>query len=127
MGYDVIVVGARVAGAATALLLARRGLKVLMVDRSPVGSDTISSTRSRSRASPGSPGGGCSTASWPPARRRPARSASTTARRCCAARSPPSTGSTRSTVHAGRCSTRCSSTPRGPPAPRCWRGSGSRS
>lgn len=43
MGYDVIVVGARVAGAATALLLARHGLKVLMVDRSPVGSDTISS------------------------------------------------------------------------------------
>ena len=31
--YDVIVVGARCAGAATAMLLARRGLDVLLVDR----------------------------------------------------------------------------------------------
>ena len=31
--YDVVVVGARVAGASTALLLARAGLKVAMVDR----------------------------------------------------------------------------------------------
>ena len=31
--YDVIVVGARVAGAATAILLARQGLRVLAVDR----------------------------------------------------------------------------------------------
>ena len=31
--YDAIVVGARVAGAATAMLLARRGLDVLLVDR----------------------------------------------------------------------------------------------
>lgn len=40
--YDVIIVGARVAGASLALLLARAGLKVLMVDRSPPGSDTLS-------------------------------------------------------------------------------------
>src|SRR5262245_7417908 len=32
--YDAIVVGARCAGAATAMLLARRGLKVLLVDKS---------------------------------------------------------------------------------------------
>lgn len=32
-GYDVIVVGARCAGAPTAMLLARRGLEVLLVDR----------------------------------------------------------------------------------------------
>jgi flavin-dependent dehydrogenase len=32
-GYDAIVVGARVAGAATAMLLARRGFEVLLVDR----------------------------------------------------------------------------------------------
>jgi flavin-dependent dehydrogenase len=32
--YDAIVVGARCAGASTAMLLARRGLKVLLVDRS---------------------------------------------------------------------------------------------
>ena len=40
--YDVVVVGARVAGAATAMLLARRGHRVLMVDRAPAGSDTTS-------------------------------------------------------------------------------------
>lgn len=40
--YDVIVVGARAAGAATALLLARAGLSVLVVDRGRYGSDTLS-------------------------------------------------------------------------------------
>ncbi|HEX6201544.1 MAG TPA: FAD-dependent monooxygenase [Thermoanaerobaculia bacterium] len=41
--YDAVVVGARVAGAATALLLARRGLSVLLVDRAAApGSDTLS-------------------------------------------------------------------------------------
>ena len=40
--YDVIIVGARCAGAATALLLARSGAKVLLIDRQDYGSDTIS-------------------------------------------------------------------------------------
>lgn len=40
--YDAVVVGARVAGAATALLLARAGLRVLVVERSRRGSDTLS-------------------------------------------------------------------------------------
>src|ERR687887_189344 len=40
--YDVIVVGARVAGSSTAMLLARRGLKVLVVDRASFPSDTLS-------------------------------------------------------------------------------------
>jgi flavin-dependent dehydrogenase len=40
--YDVIVVGARAAGAATAMLLARRGLRVLAVDRASFPSDTLS-------------------------------------------------------------------------------------
>jgi 2-polyprenyl-6-methoxyphenol hydroxylase-like FAD-dependent oxidoreductase len=40
--YDVVVVGARCAGAATAMLLARRGLRVLVVDRARRGSDTLS-------------------------------------------------------------------------------------
>jgi 2-polyprenyl-6-methoxyphenol hydroxylase-like FAD-dependent oxidoreductase len=40
--HDVVVVGARAAGAATALLLARAGLDVLVVDRSPAGTDTLS-------------------------------------------------------------------------------------
>jgi 2-polyprenyl-6-methoxyphenol hydroxylase-like FAD-dependent oxidoreductase len=39
---DVIVVGARAAGAATALLLARAGLSVLVVDRAAPGADTLS-------------------------------------------------------------------------------------
>jgi 2-polyprenyl-6-methoxyphenol hydroxylase-like FAD-dependent oxidoreductase len=42
MAYDVIVVGTRVAGAATAMLLARRGLRVLAVDRARFPSDTLS-------------------------------------------------------------------------------------
>jgi len=40
--YDVVVIGARAAGAATAMLLARRGLQVLAVDRGAYGSDTLS-------------------------------------------------------------------------------------
>jgi len=40
--YDVVIVGARVAGAATAMLLARAGLSVLAIDRSPYGSDILS-------------------------------------------------------------------------------------
>ncbi|HET7903806.1 MAG TPA: NAD(P)/FAD-dependent oxidoreductase [Candidatus Eisenbacteria bacterium] len=41
-GYDAIVVGARVAGAATSMLLARAGLRVLVLDRSAPGRDTLS-------------------------------------------------------------------------------------
>lgn len=40
--YDVVIVGARVAGAGTALLLARAGLRVVVVDRAPRGTDTVS-------------------------------------------------------------------------------------
>lgn len=40
--YDAIVVGARCAGAATAMLLARAGLSVLLVDRDRHGADTLS-------------------------------------------------------------------------------------
>ena len=39
--YDVVVVGARCAGAATALLLSRKGYRVLMVDRARFPSDTV--------------------------------------------------------------------------------------
>ena len=42
MIYDAVVVGARAAGAATAMLLARYGHRVLMVDRAGIGSDTLS-------------------------------------------------------------------------------------
>ena len=40
--YDAIVVGARCAGAPTAMLLARKGYKVLLVDRAAFPSDTVS-------------------------------------------------------------------------------------
>ncbi|MDH4118064.1 MAG: FAD-dependent oxidoreductase [Acidimicrobiia bacterium] len=40
--YDVVVVGARVAGAMTALHLARQGLEVLIVDRAGPPADTVS-------------------------------------------------------------------------------------
>jgi flavin-dependent dehydrogenase len=42
MTYDVLVIGGRVAGASLALLLARKGHRVLMVDRDPFPSDTLS-------------------------------------------------------------------------------------
>ncbi|GHO57577.1 NAD(P)/FAD-dependent oxidoreductase [Ktedonobacter robiniae] len=40
--YDAIIVGARVAGSATALLIARRSYRVLLVDRASFPSDTLS-------------------------------------------------------------------------------------
>jgi 2-polyprenyl-6-methoxyphenol hydroxylase-like FAD-dependent oxidoreductase len=40
--YDAIVVGARCAGSSTAMLLARRGYRVLLVDRTAFPSDTVS-------------------------------------------------------------------------------------
>ncbi len=40
--YDVIVVGARCAGSPTAMLLARKGYRVLLLDRATFPSDTIS-------------------------------------------------------------------------------------
>jgi flavin-dependent dehydrogenase len=40
--FDVVVVGGRVSGASTALLLARAGVRVALVDRGRYGSDTLS-------------------------------------------------------------------------------------
>jgi 2-polyprenyl-6-methoxyphenol hydroxylase-like FAD-dependent oxidoreductase len=40
--YDAIVVGARPAGAATAMLLGRAGRRVLLVERAQYGADTLS-------------------------------------------------------------------------------------
>jgi 2-polyprenyl-6-methoxyphenol hydroxylase-like FAD-dependent oxidoreductase len=40
--YDALVVGARCAGAATAMLMARKGLRVLLADRGDYGTDTLS-------------------------------------------------------------------------------------
>jgi flavin-dependent dehydrogenase len=40
--YDTIVIGARCAGSPTAMLLARKGYRVLLVDRATFPSDTVS-------------------------------------------------------------------------------------
>jgi len=40
--WDAVVVGGRVAGASTALLLARAGLRVLCIERARHGTDTVS-------------------------------------------------------------------------------------
>lgn len=40
--YDALIVGARCAGAATAMLLARAGARVLLIERSPKPGDTVS-------------------------------------------------------------------------------------
>jgi flavin-dependent dehydrogenase len=42
IAYDALIVGARCAGAATAMLMARKGMRVLLVDRGVYGTDTIS-------------------------------------------------------------------------------------
>ena len=42
MVYDAVVIGLRAAGAATAMLLARAGLRVLAIDRGRYGTDTLS-------------------------------------------------------------------------------------
>src|SRR5215471_286958 len=42
LSYDVVIVGARCAGAATAMLLARAGVNVLVVERDAKGADTLS-------------------------------------------------------------------------------------
>ena len=45
--YDVIIAGARCAGAATALLLARQGARVLVLDKSGYGKIGRASCRER--------------------------------------------------------------------------------
>src|SRR6516162_967142 len=42
IAYDALIVGARCAGAATAMLMARKGMRVLLVDRGRYGTDTVS-------------------------------------------------------------------------------------
>ena len=49
--WDVIVVGARTAGAPLAMLLARAGLRVLLVDRTAFPSDTLSTHQVTGRCS----------------------------------------------------------------------------
>ena len=115
--YDVVIVGARAAGAATAMLLARAGLRVLVVDRGRYGADTLS-THALMR------GGVVQLHRWglldrivdagtPPIRRTTFRYATDES----PSRSSRPTASTRSTRHGAPCSTRCSSTRPPRPAP----------
>jgi 2-polyprenyl-6-methoxyphenol hydroxylase-like FAD-dependent oxidoreductase len=99
--HDVIVVGARVAGAATAMLLARAGLRVLVVDRARFPSDTLSTHQVQVPGITRLHRWGLLDRS-PPARRRPCGCGSTRAARF-------STAPTRErcTVHVGRSSMRC--------------------
>ena len=109
--HDVVIVGARPAGAATAMLLARRGLDVLVVDRAEFGSDTVS-THALMRA------GVLQLRRWglldavvdagtPPVRRTSFHYEDGT----LAMSLKPAPASTRSTRPDERCSTGCSSTP----------------
>jgi 2-polyprenyl-6-methoxyphenol hydroxylase-like FAD-dependent oxidoreductase len=71
--YDAIVVGTRVAGAATAMLLARRGLRVLAVDRAGFPSDTLSTHQLQVPGVARLRRWGCWMRSSPPGRRPPVR------------------------------------------------------
>src|SRR5258705_13913685 len=104
--YDVIIVGARAAGAGTAMLLARQGLSVLAVDRARFPSDTLSTHQVQLPGVARLARWGCSTSSTPPAHQRYATSRSTSVTRDLPAPSQPSAALTRSTVHVGRFWTR---------------------
>ena len=68
--YDAIVVGARCAGSPTAMLLARKGYRVLLLDRASFPErHALHPLHPLSRASRGCSGGACSTGSWPRAAR----------------------------------------------------------
>ena len=59
--YDAIVIGARCAGSPTAMLLARQGHRVLVVDRATFPSDTMSTHLIRPPGWPRFVAGACST------------------------------------------------------------------
>ena len=123
--YDVIVVGGRVAGASTAMLLARAGARVLLLERGRYGTDTLS-THGLMRA------GVLQLSRWglldrlaaagtPPVRSTTFRIAGDDR---CESPSPTGRASTRCTPRAGTCSTGCWSTPPPRPARRCGTASG---
>jgi 2-polyprenyl-6-methoxyphenol hydroxylase-like FAD-dependent oxidoreductase len=78
--FDVIVVGARCAGASLAMLLARGGHRVAVVDRASFPSDTMSTHFLRQRAAFRLRAGDCSIGCTPAAEHRSSRSPSTSAR-----------------------------------------------
>ena len=119
--------GGRCAGSPTAMLLARKGYRVLVVDRATFPSDTRvdplhpPAGRRRARSA-----GACSTTWSPPAARRSTRTSSTSVRSRSPGRRSPSTAAPRRTRPGAPCSTRSSSTPPPTPGPRCARASPSR-
>ena len=121
MPYDAIVVGSRLAGAATGMLLARQCLRVLVVDRTHFPSDTLSSHQLQ-------PPGVARLHRWglldrldatgtPPVRdvRFDVNGV------VIAGRYPDVAGAGACTARAERCSTRCSSRRHGRPGPRFGR------
>ena len=121
--YDAIVVGARCAGSPTAMLLARKGYRVLVVDRATFPSDTLST---HILHPPGGGGDAAMGPARPPGRRRDARRStrtrSTSGRSRSRARRAPRPLRWRTALDAP-CSTSCSSTRHPRPAPRSARGS----
>ena len=90
--YDVAIVGGRVAGASTALLLARAGLRVAVLERSGVGSDTVSTHALMRGGVLRSLGGECFPTWSPPGHRQSAVSTSTTRMRHSPRLSTPQPG-----------------------------------
>ena len=76
--YDAVVVGGRVAGASTAMLLARAGARVLLLERAAYGSDTLSTHGLMRAGVLQLSRWGLLTRSSPPARRPVTRTCSTT-------------------------------------------------
>jgi 2-polyprenyl-6-methoxyphenol hydroxylase-like FAD-dependent oxidoreductase len=74
--HDVVVVGARAAGAATALLLARLGHDVALLDRNTLAADTLSTHQIARPGVVQLHRWGCSGPSWTAERRPSARSPS---------------------------------------------------
>ena len=125
--YDAIVVGARCAGSPTAMLLARKGYRVLVVDKATFPSDTISTHLVH-------PPGIAALRALGPARRRSGDGMPADRHLCVRLRPLHDLRSARDRRDAGRllplgarCSTSCSSTPRPRRAPRFARDSPSRS
>lgn len=68
--FDAILVGARCAGSPTAMLLARAGHRVLLLDRTTFPSDTLSTHVIHQPGAAASPAGACWSPCVPPAARR---------------------------------------------------------
>ena len=123
--FDAIVVGARCAGSPTAMLLAREGYRVLVVDRATFPSDTVSTHLIHPPGVAALDAGGCSNASSQPAVRPSTRMRSTSApSRSRGLREQPRHRSP--TRRGARCWTSCSWTPPPRRASRSARSSRSR-